>query len=97
MSLTGGLHFDSPTWTGRFSVRGVTEQDRVFEFEDSTPGYTMLDAQIGYRFFLTGSTHEIVFKARNLTDEEARSHVSFLKEVAPLPGRDFRIMYRLTF
>ena len=35
-------------------------------------------------------------EGHNLTDTEAREHVSFLKDVAPLPGRNFRagISYR---
>jgi iron complex outermembrane receptor protein len=30
-------------------------------------------------------------EARNLTDTEAREHVSFLKDIAPLPGRNLRV------
>jgi iron complex outermembrane receptor protein len=29
-------------------------------------------------------------EGRNLGDEEAREHASFLKDLAPLPGRNFR-------
>ena len=29
--------------------------------------------------------------AHNLTDEEAREHTSFLKDIAPLPGRNLRV------
>lgn len=32
-----------------------------------------------------------------VTDEEGRNHVSFLKELAPLPGRDVSLAYRLSF
>ena len=33
----------------------------------------------------------VVFaEARNLFDEEAREHASFLKDLAPLPGRNLR-------
>ena len=28
---------------------------------------------------------------RNITDEEARVHTSYLKEFIPLPGRNFRL------
>lgn len=33
----------------------------------------------------------IFAEARNLTNEEAREHVSFLKDIAPLPGRNLRV------
>jgi len=59
----------------------------------------VLEAGIGtgYRFFLGGVINDILIRGRNLTDEEARNHVSFLKEVAPLPGRDVSLVYRLSF
>jgi iron complex outermembrane receptor protein len=37
------------------------------------------------------------FAALNLSDEEARLHPSFLKDLAPLPGRNFRISVTGTF
>ena len=33
----------------------------------------------------------------NLTDEEARNHVSYLKDFVPLPGRDVRVLLRVGF
>ena len=57
----------------------------------------MLDASAGYRFFAGGLTHEISLVGTNLTDEEARNSVSFIKDQAPLPGRDIRLVYRLSF
>ena len=41
--------------------------------------------------------HEILLRGTNLTDEEARNHVSVLKDTVPLPGRDIRLTYRLMF
>jgi iron complex outermembrane receptor protein len=57
----------------------------------------MLNASVGYRLFAGRTGHEFIFRATNLTDEEARNHVSFLKDLAPLPGRDFRFIYKLLF
>jgi len=78
-------------------VKRTEEQDRVAEFETSTPGYTMLDASAGYVFFTGRVGHEITLTGSNLTDEEARNHVSFLKDLAPLPGRDLRLTWRVMF
>jgi iron complex outermembrane receptor protein len=36
----------------------------------------------GFKIFLDG---------RNLTDAELREHASFLKDIAPLPGRSLRL------
>ena len=77
--------------------RGL-EQDRIGAFERPTDGYTFLNASLGYRFFV-GRTRilDLVLRGTNLTDEEGRNHVSFLKDMVPLPGRDFRLNARLAF
>jgi iron complex outermembrane receptor protein len=35
--------------------------------------------------------------ARNLTDERARNHTSFVKDQVPLPGRNLGVRIRLDF
>jgi len=35
--------------------------------------------------------------ARNLTDEVARNHASFVKDQVPLPGRNLGLRVRLEF
>lgn len=92
-----GAHYQGEPLWGEIHVRRVNEQDRVAEFELPTDGYTMLDATVGYRFFAGGVVHDLILRGRNLTDEEARNHVSFLKDLAPLPGRDVSLSYRLSF
>ncbi|MEE4273388.1 MAG: TonB-dependent receptor [Thermoanaerobaculales bacterium] len=73
----------------------VDDQDRVSEHETPTPGYEMLNASFGYRIFAGRTVHELILRGRNLTDEAAYNHVSFLKTAAPLPGRDVALVYRL--
>jgi iron complex outermembrane receptor protein len=92
-----GLVYQGPSFSGRVEVRHVDEQDRVSEFEEPTESYTMLNASLGYRFFLGGVINDVLLRGTNLTDEEARNHVSFLKGLAPLPGRDVSLVYRLSF
>jgi iron complex outermembrane receptor protein len=55
----------------------------------------MLNASFGYRFFAGQTVHEVILRGRNLTDEAAYNHVSFIKFAAPLPGRDIALIYRL--
>jgi iron complex outermembrane receptor protein len=92
-----GLTYQGPGLWGAAEVRRVDEQDRVAPLEEPTRGYTLLDATIGWRFFLGGLVHELALRGTNLSDEEARNHVSFLKEVAPLPGRDIGLSYEVSF
>ncbi len=57
----------------------------------------MIDASISYRIFARSLIHDITLVAKNLTDTSARLHTSFLKDRAPLPGREVRLVYRLNF
>jgi iron complex outermembrane receptor protein len=91
------LHYRTLRWDARVEARGALEQDRVAPDELPTEGYTFLNASLGYRFFLGRSVLDLVLRGTNLTDEEGRVHSSFLKDLVPLPGRDFRVNARLTF
>ncbi|HEX6096455.1 MAG TPA: TonB-dependent receptor [Thermoanaerobaculia bacterium] len=72
-------------------------QRRVAELEESTPGYTLINASLSYRILTSRMIHDILLRGTNLTDELARSHVSPLKETVPLPGRDITLAYSVTF
>jgi iron complex outermembrane receptor protein len=95
--IGGGINYQGRAFFGNIHLRYVDNQSRVSSFEEPTDSYTMLNANIGYRLFAGGMSHEFILRGTNLTDEEARNHVSFLKEVAPLPGRDISIIYKLMF
>lgn len=97
LRLGVGAHYRGDPMWGEVRVRRVGEQDRLAEFETSTEGYSMVDATLGYRFFAGGLVHDLILRGTNLTDEEARNHVSFLKDLAPLPGRDLSLAYRVEF
>ena len=42
-------------------------------------------------------TFDVYIKGTNLTNEEARVHNSFLKDIAPLAGRGAILGVRMTF
>ncbi len=92
-----GLRYRSEHLSSTLFVRRTDKQNRVAANETPTDGFTTLDASFGYRFFRGNLAHEILLSGDNLTDELARNHVSFIKDVAPLPGRDIRLTYKLLF
>ncbi|MEM8993428.1 MAG: TonB-dependent receptor [Acidobacteriota bacterium] len=92
-----GLHYHARTWHAYVEYWDVAEQDRVSENETPTDGYGMLNAGISYRWIAGDQIYDVVLRGRNLGDEEARNHVSFLKNQAPLPGRDVSLAVRWTF
>ena len=71
-------------------MRRVGLQDEVAEGEMPTDGYTLLNLSGAWRP-LADRNVTVFAEARNLTNEEAREHVSFLKDIAPLPGRNLRL------
>ncbi|HEY8132918.1 MAG TPA: TonB-dependent receptor [Thermoanaerobaculia bacterium] len=92
-----GLRFQGASLYLLGEARHAAKQDRVAEFETPTAGYTLFNAAIGYRFFFGNTVSDVMLRGTNLTDKLARNHVNPLKDVVPLPGRDFSLSYRLTF
>jgi len=75
----------------------VAEQDDVAEFESPTDGYTLVDAGLAYHWDVGGAGWEAFLEGRNLTDKDARVHTSYLKDFAPLPGRNLAVGVRVSF
>jgi iron complex outermembrane receptor protein len=74
------------------------DQDRVAAFETPTDGYSLLNADFRWRFDPARPVPlELFVNGSNLTDEEARKHTSFVKDLAPLPGRNFAVGVRSRF
>ena len=91
------LNYESEHWLASIEGWRVDAQNRVAEFETTTPGYTFLNVSAGYKF-QWGRTYNYIFaRATNLLDAEGRDHLSFLKEVLPLPGRGVVVGLRTTF
>lgn len=92
-----GFHYRGEKLQGLIEWERVEEQDRVAAFERPTEGYTLVNASLGYRLFTERIVYDLLLRGTNLTDEEARNHVSFLKDLVPMPGRDVSLALRLTF
>ncbi|CAN5469924.1 TonB-dependent receptor [soil metagenome] len=88
-SVTGRVVWTAPRLEGQVEVRYVAEQNRISSFELPTDAYTLLSARVSYRP-LADQDFKVFLDGRNLTNEEAREHTSFLKDIAPLPGRTLR-------
>lgn len=88
-SVTGGVEWASRLFDVGLEVRHVGEQDRTTEFELPTDSYTLVSLKGAVRPFADRNV-TVFAEASNLTDEEAREHASFQKDIAPLPGRSLR-------
>jgi iron complex outermembrane receptor protein len=94
LTVNAGLEGRRGAVMGRIELQHGAEQDDVASFETPTDSYLTFDARAGID--LTDAV-QLIFEARNITDEEVRFHASPLKKLAPLSGRNFRIALRAEF
>jgi iron complex outermembrane receptor protein len=88
---------DVPRWFAEAGVEGAAAQRRVGEFEQPTDGYLLLNAGAGVRWERGGRLHSVTLQGDNLTDAVWRDHLSRVRAVAPQPGINLRLLYRLDF
>jgi len=95
-----GLRLDGNwnAWDGQIEWVQVARQNRVAEFESATPGYGMLNLGLSYSSrFAGGTPWQLYLKANNLTDRLAYAHTSFIKNAAPLMGRNITVGVKVAF
>jgi len=105
-----GVRYETPRYFVTAGLRGAAAQDRVpspipspieeGEFivpERPTDSYGLLNAGAGIQWTVRGHVHSVVLQADNVLNEEWRSHLSRIKDVAPEPGRNVQLLYRISF
>jgi iron complex outermembrane receptor protein len=97
LRMIGGIEANGGVVGGRVEIEHVTAQDRIAGFETRTPSYTMVNASLSWKPFGPDQPTTLIVQANNIFDVEARRHASFLKDVAPLFGRDIRLSIRTAF
>ncbi|RYY32607.1 MAG: TonB-dependent receptor, partial [Sphingomonadales bacterium] len=95
--VLGGIEAQSDRFTARAKVEHVFEQNRIAAFETPTDDYTLVNASVGFRPIPGNQKISLLLSANNIFDVDARRHSSFLKDFAPLAGRDLRATIRLGF
>lgn len=94
MRLMGGVDYRHGPVEARVEARWVDSQNRVTDFELPTDSYTLLNVHIDFTPFENKAV-SIGFSGRNLLDKDARNHVSFRKDITPMPGRDFQVRLKM--
>jgi iron complex outermembrane recepter protein len=97
LRMIGGIEATGGVVGGRVEVEHATAQDRLAAFETRTAAYTLVNASLSWKPFGVDSPSTLIVQANNIFDVEARRHSSFLKDVAPLFGRDIRVSLRVAF
>jgi iron complex outermembrane recepter protein len=110
LSVRSMLRYETRRYFSTVSLRASADQERVPRAIASpvepgerifpqrpTDGYLLFDAGAGMRFFPGASVHTVSLHVANLTNEVWRDHLSRVKDVAPMPGRNVRLTYRVQF
>ena len=91
--LGANWDFASGYWNTRLSITYAFKQDRPGENQSDTEDYTRVDAYVRYGV----KEWSVFIKGANLTDEEIRNSTSFLRDIAPEPGRSIVIGANYSF
>ncbi|MEA1918818.1 MAG: TonB-dependent receptor [Campylobacterota bacterium] len=91
LSASINLKHNYGEYTGSMTYKQVDESRFEAKNETSTEGYGWLSAMLSYESKMGATEYSLFLKGENLMDEEARNHLSFLKETAPLPGRQVSV------
>jgi iron complex outermembrane receptor protein len=92
-----GAVMDWNGWLGEVSWRRVYDQNDIGFGEIRTEGFDDLRLHLNYTMDLGVSSVELSLSGRNLTDDEQRYHTTFIKDLAPQPGRTIEAGVRVHF
>ena len=88
---------DWGAFNGMAELVRVGKQDKIAEFETETGGYTMLNLSTHYSTRIGNLPAQLYLRLNNVTDRLAYSHTSFIKQYAPLTGRNLTGGLRVLF
>jgi len=104
LRVGGSVELALDGWTTELAALHAFDQDRVprevfgtLAYQSPSAAYTLLTFRLERRFSFDQAELIAGLEVSNLLDEEARQHTSFLKDVAPLPGRSLRLSLQLDF
>lgn len=92
-----GFNWASDNWSASVDYVRVTEQNDVPDFEFETDAYNDVSVRVSRAIAFGENELNLFIQGRNITDDEQRNSVSFVKDIAPAPGRTFDIGARLSF
>lgn len=97
LRLLGGVEVKRGAIGGRVEVEWNDKQTRLAAFETPTASFTVVNASVDMHPFGQDNPTSLTLSANNIFDVDARRHASFMKDYAPLAGRDLRATLRVSF
>ena len=98
LKFRGGLRYQRNALQIGGQVVAAAKQDRLSTNETPTDGYTLLKLYGSYSFDggRRAST-PITARLDNVTNELYRNHLSLIKDLVPEMGRNFKVVYSMSF
>lgn len=90
-----GAALDWAHFSAALSYTRYDNQDRVAPLELASDAYNDLKLQVSYAMSVGQTDVELFVNASNLSDDEQRLHTSFIKDLAPQPGRTVEVGFSL--
>ena len=92
------VDYRAADYSAGISIKDVKPQYKTAMEESSTEGFLLVDMKVAKEFTLSQDVGMTVsFFAKNLMDERARNHTSFVKNEVPLAGRNIGFKFNITF
>ncbi len=91
------INWNRGSWNVGINHTHVADQNDLADFELPTEGYDLLDLNVNWVHYHDRFETLVFLRADNLLDEEIREHASFIKDIAPRPGRSISAGFRLSF
>ena len=79
------------------TLKKVSPQDRLGEFETITDGYFLADISGTYILHSSNLVHKIIFSVDNIFNKMYYNHLSRIKTIMPEKGQSLNIQYRIIF
>jgi iron complex outermembrane receptor protein len=95
--MLGGVAARGNRFDARAEIEWSSRADRLSAFETPTDSYVTANASLDWRPLAGASGLLIGIEANNIFDATIRRHASFLKDFAPVAGRDIRLRARFAF
>lgn len=91
------VFYQHSDWTLRSDFRHVFAVSEVADNELPSEAYRVWNLYLSRSIPISAGSLTVQLRLRNLLDEEIRPHTSFLKDLAPQPGRGAEIALRWQF
>lgn len=92
-----GIYWQNKYWRAKLDYTRVQAQRKVAAIELPTNAYNDWSLYLGRELSAGDKEITVFFHGRNLSNDEQRHHTSFIKDLAPAPGRRFEVGLRFSF